>query len=99
VRKEVEMRIVGCGLVGLAVLLGPTPMAVAGEPAAGSHHPATASTATGPGNRTATQTQAGPQTEVSMLAVSLTAGGAVAAAGSGVALAVTRRRSVGNPPR
>lgn len=93
------MRIVVCGLVGVAVLLGPTPMALAGEPVAGSHRPATASTATGPGNRTVTQTQAGPQAEVSMLAVSLTAGGALAAAGSGAALAVTRRRSLSNPPR
>ncbi|MQA14015.1 MAG: hypothetical protein GEV09_07525 [Pseudonocardiaceae bacterium] len=40
---------------------------------------------------------AAPDSEVSVLAVSLTAGGAVAAVGSGVALAVNRRRRL-TPP-
>jgi hypothetical protein len=42
--------------------------------------------------------QAAPQTEVSMLAVSLTVGGAVATAGSGMALVLNRRRTLSRPP-
>jgi hypothetical protein len=42
--------------------------------------------------------QAAPQTEVSMLAVSLTVGGAVATAGSGVALILNRRRAISRQP-
>jgi hypothetical protein len=42
--------------------------------------------------------QAAPQTEVSMLALSLTVGGAVATVGSGVALALSRRRAVSRQP-
>ena len=66
------IRIVGCGLLAVAALLGPAPAAVASE-------------------LTDADTAA-PQTGVSMLALSLTAGGAVAAVGSGVALALARRR-------
>ena len=69
------MRIVGCGLIAVAALLGPAPLAVASE-------------------LTDADTAA-PQAGVSMLALSLTAGGAVAAVGSGVALALGRRREVG----
>lgn len=71
------MRIIGCGLLTVAALLGPAPVAVAGE--------------------LADADPAVPQAEVSMLALSLTAGGAIAAVGSGVALAVARRREVGPP--
>jgi hypothetical protein len=42
--------------------------------------------------------QAAPQTEVSMLAVSLTVGGAIATAGSGMALVLNRRRAVSRRP-
>jgi hypothetical protein len=42
--------------------------------------------------------QAAPQAEVSILAVSLTVGGAVATAGSGVALVLTRRRALSRQP-
>jgi hypothetical protein len=72
------MRIVACGLLAGAALLGPVPVAMADTPAStASADPRTA-----------------PQAEVSMLAVSLTVGGALAMAGSGVALVLTRRRSV-----
>lgn len=71
-QEEVVMRIVGCGLIAVAALLGLAPPAMASE--------------------------GGPQAEVSMLAVALTAGAAVAAAGSGVAHAVNRRRAVSRAP-
>ncbi|MGH3853120.1 MAG: hypothetical protein ACRDR6_06405 [Pseudonocardiaceae bacterium] len=70
------MRILACGLIVGAALLGATPMAMADAPAMA----------------TSADTQAAPRAEVSMLAVSLTVGGAVAMAGSGVALVLTRRR-------
>ena len=76
------MRIVTCGLIAGAALLGPVPMAMADTPV---------STA-------GADSQAAPQTEVSMLAVSLTVGGAVATAGSGMALVLTRRRALSRPP-
>ncbi|MGH3721234.1 MAG: hypothetical protein ACRDRI_20760 [Pseudonocardiaceae bacterium] len=77
------MRIVVCGLIAGAALLGPVPVAMADEPAN--------TTSAGP---TSADSQAAPQAEVSMLAVSLTVGGAVAMAGSGMALVLTRRRTV-----
>ncbi len=76
------MRIVTCGLIAAAALLGPVPMAMADAPIS----PANA------------DSQAVPQTEVSMLAVSLTVGGAVATAGSGMALVLARRRALSRPP-
>lgn len=76
------MRIVTCGLIAGAALLGPVPVAMADVPI---------STAT-------TDSEAAPQTEVSMLAVSLTVGGAIATAGSGVALILNRRRAVSRQP-
>lgn len=87
------MRIVGCGLVAVAALLGPAPAAMAAtespnttEGPAATGGPVTAQTAGG------SQHTAAPENEISLLAVTLTAGGAIAAAGSGVALVVTRRR-------
>jgi hypothetical protein len=76
------MRIVTCGLIAGAALLGPAPLAMADT---------LVSTANA-------DSQAVPQTEVSMLAVSLTVGGAVATAGSGVALVLARRRALSRPP-
>jgi hypothetical protein len=76
------MRIVACGLIAGAALLGGAPMAMADVT----------------GGRTNADSQAAPQAEVSMLAVTLTVGGAVATAGSGVALVLTRRRTVSRPP-
>jgi hypothetical protein len=70
------MRIVACGLIAGVALLGPGPVALADAPV----------------NAANPESQAAPQTEVSMLAVSLTVGGALATAGSGLALALTRRR-------
>lgn len=78
------MRIVTCGLIVGAVMLGAAPMAIADEPG-------------GRSNGVGSGSQAAPQAEVSMLAVSLTVGGAVATAGSGAALALARRRAV-TPP-
>ncbi len=71
-------QIVACGLITGAGLLGAAPVAVAD---------AQVSTAS-------SESQAAPQAEVSILAVSLTVGGAVAAAGSGMVLVLTRRRAV-----
>ncbi|HYZ38426.1 MAG TPA: hypothetical protein VE673_17205 [Pseudonocardiaceae bacterium] len=76
------MRIVFCGLIAAAALLGFVPAAMADAPV---------STASA-------DSQAAPQTEVSMLAVSLTVGGAVATAGSGVALMLNRRRAISRQP-
>jgi hypothetical protein len=76
------MRIVTCGLIAGAALLGPVPMAMANTPVSTAN----------------TDSQAVPQTEVSMLAVSLTVGGAVATAGSGMALVLARRRALSRPP-
>ncbi|HEY6424387.1 MAG TPA: hypothetical protein VIY28_14300 [Pseudonocardiaceae bacterium] len=74
------MRIVACGLIAGAALLGPVPSAMADDaPQSGS---------------AGSDSQAAPQAEVSMLAVSLTVGGALATAGSGAALAIGRRRKV-----
>lgn len=78
------MRIVVCGLIAGASLLGPVPVALADAPA------------TGAANTTNTDSRAVPQAEVSVLAVVLTVGGTVAMAGSGVALA--RRRTVSRRP-
>ncbi len=78
------MRIVTCGLIVGAVVLGAAPIAMADEPV-------------GKSNGTASESQATPRAEVSMLAVSLTVGGAVAMAGSGAALALARRRTVSPP--
>ena len=78
------MRIVTCGLVAGAVALGPVPVAMANPVAI----------ADAPANTTSADSQAAPQAQVSMLAVSLTVGGAIAMAGSGVALVLTRRRTV-----
>lgn len=76
------MRIVFCGLIAAAALLGFVPAAMADAPV---------STASA-------DSQTAPQTEVSMLAVSLTVGGAVATAGSGVALMLNRRRAISRQP-
>lgn len=81
------MRIAVCGLIAGAALLGPVPVAMAD----------TASTAGSSANNSTVQNQAAPQAEVSMLAVLFTAGGAVATAGSGVALVLTRRRMIRRP--
>ncbi len=82
------MRIVAHGLIVGAALLGPVPVAMADAPA---------STATVDSTANA-ESQAAPQTEVSMLAVLLTAGGAVATAGSGMALVLNRRRALSRRP-
>ncbi|MBV9011323.1 MAG: hypothetical protein JO272_04615 [Pseudonocardiales bacterium] len=80
------MRIVVCGLIAGAALLGPVPMAMADTPANTAGAAKTANT----------DSRAVPQAEVSVLAVALTVGGTVAMAGSGVALA--RRRTVSRRP-
>jgi hypothetical protein len=74
------MRIVACGLIAGAALVGPVPVAMADGPVSSTS--------------ANSDSQAAPQAEVSMLAVSLTVGGAVAMAGSGMALVLTRRRTV-----
>jgi len=76
------MRIVLSVISGVAALLGPAPTAMAGELLSSTTTGASAASST---SQTGPDSQAGPQTGVSVLAVSLTAGGAVAAAGSGVA--------------
>jgi hypothetical protein len=76
------MRIVTCGLIAGAVLLGPAPAAMADAPVSTAN----------------ADSQAVPQAEVSLLAVSLTVGGALATAGSGVALVLNRRRAVSRQP-
>jgi hypothetical protein len=76
------MRIVTYGLIVGAALLGPAPLAMADTPVSTAN----------------ADSQAVPQTEVSMLAVSLTVGGAVATAGSGMALVLARRRALSHPP-
>ena len=76
------MRIVACGLIAGTALLGFAPLAMAD---------ATVSAANA-------DSQAAPRTEVSMLAVSLTVGGAVATAGSGMALVLNRRRALSRQP-
>jgi hypothetical protein len=90
------MRIVGCGLVAVAALLGPAPAAMAAQPAAPEG--TSAQTAGSAHTAESTQNSAAPENEVSLLAVTLTAGGAIAAAGSGMALVVTRRREVSRRP-
>jgi hypothetical protein len=77
------MRIVARGLITGAVLLGVAPAAMADAPVS---------------TTTSSESQAAPQAEVSMLAVSLTVGGALATAGSGVALLLTRRRALSRRP-
>jgi hypothetical protein len=89
--EEVEMRIVACGLIAGAALLGGAPVAMADAPV---NEPTSTTSTT---STTSADSQA-PQAEVSMLAVSLTVGGAVAMAGSGVALVLTRRRALSRPP-
>jgi hypothetical protein len=84
VPEEVAMRIIACGLIAGAALLGAAPVAMASESARDT-------VGAGSGN------QAAPQAEVSLLAVSLTVGGALATAGSGAALALARRRRVSPP--
>ena len=86
------MRIAVCGLIAGAALLGPVPAAFADTAgtAVGSAHAVTV-------ENHAAQNHAAPQTEVSMLAVLFTVGGAVATAGSGVALVLTRRRTISRP--
>lgn len=84
------MRIVGCGLIAVATLLGVAPTALASEPAG---HSAEAQTSTSSAGRQAAKRQAEPHSEVSLLAVVLTAGAAAAAAGSGAVQAVHRRRA------
>jgi hypothetical protein len=84
VPEEVAMRIVACGLIAGVALLGAAPVAMADEL---THDTVGANP----------DSQVAPQTEVSLLAVSLTAGGAVAMAGSGAALALARRRRVSPP--
>jgi hypothetical protein len=79
------MRIVAYGLIVGAALLGPVPAAMADVPVSAV-------------NADNMDSQAAPQTEVSMLAVSLTVGGAVATAGSGIALVLTRRRALSRQP-
>jgi hypothetical protein len=86
------MRIVACGLIAGAVLLGPVPVAMADAPV--SAVPVSAA----PVRPTNADSQAAPRAEVSVLAVSLTVGGAVAMAGSGMALVLTRRRTVSRRP-
>lgn len=76
------MRIVTCGLIASAALLGPVPAAMADAPISAAN----------------ADSQAAPQAEVSMLAVLLTVGGAVATAGSGVAFARNRRRALSRRP-
>ncbi|MGH3788773.1 MAG: hypothetical protein ACRDRG_19990 [Pseudonocardiaceae bacterium] len=83
------MRIVACGLIASAALLGGAPVAMAGSPA----QPAVAGSPV-----SSPDSQASPQAEVSMLAVSLTIGGALATAASGMALVLTRRRAVSRAP-
>ncbi len=78
------MRIVACVLIAGAAMLGAAPVALADESA-----PDKAATSS--------DNQAAPEAEVSILAVSLTVGGAVATAGSGAALALGRRRRVSQP--
>jgi hypothetical protein len=78
------MRIVACGLIVGAALLGAAPVAMADE----STHDTVGASSDSP---------VAPQAEVSLLAVSLTVGGAVATAGSGAALALARRRKVSPP--
>src|SRR5579884_682739 len=80
--EEVAMRIVTCGLIAGAALLGPAPVAMADAPISTPN----------------ADSQAAPQTEVSLLAVSLTVGGAIATAGSGMALVLNRRRAVSRQP-
>lgn len=74
------MRIVACGLIAGAALLGAAPVVLADDSVGAS-----------------SDSQVTPQAEVSLLAVSLTVGGALATAGSGVALVVARRRKVSPP--
>ncbi|HET9256217.1 MAG TPA: hypothetical protein VFO16_13600 [Pseudonocardiaceae bacterium] len=75
------MRIVACGLIAGTALLGLAPVALADAPESQANP----------------ESQAAPQAEVSMLAVSLTVGGALATVGSGVALVLTRRRELSQP--
>jgi hypothetical protein len=84
VPEEVAMRIVACWLITGAALLGAAPVAMADE----STHDTV-----GAGS----SSLVAPRSKVSMLAVSLTAGGVVATAGSGAALALARRRRVSPP--
>ena len=83
------MRIVTCGLIVGAIVLGTAPMAMADEPVGTSNGTSSESPVS--------ESPATPQAEVSMLAVSLTVGGAVAMAGSGAALVLARRRGVSPP--
>jgi Flp pilus assembly protein CpaB len=80
--EEVAVWIVACGLIAGAALLGPVPVATTDAPV----------------STTSAGSQAEPRTEVSVLAVSLTVGGALAMTGSGVALVLTRRRTVSRRP-
>ncbi|MDQ2788259.1 MAG: hypothetical protein DLM60_09835 [Pseudonocardiales bacterium] len=86
---------VACGLLAGTVLLGAAPLAMA-DVAASERVSTTTGTSSA---RTNSDGQAAPHSEVSILAVSLTVGGAVAMTGSGVALVLTRRRAISRPPR
>lgn len=85
--EEVAVWIVACGLIAGAALLGPVPVAMVPVVMADA-----------PVSTTGAGSQAEPQAEVSVLAVSLTVGGALAMTGSGVALVLTRRRTVSRRP-
>lgn len=93
------MRILGCGLIAVAALLGVAPTALAGEPiaesaAAPAGSPAEVLPSTSSVSQAAAQRQEEPHAEVSLLAVWLTAGAAAATAGSGAVHAVNRRRAL-----
>ena len=92
------MRIVACGLIAGAALLGPVPVAMADTSASTTNSGSVTNSATNSDSATSSDGQAVPQAEVSMLAVSLTVGGAIATAASGMALALTRRRALSRPP-
>lgn len=97
------MRIVGCGLIAVAALLGLAPTAMASEladgPAGASAETLSGTGSVSTGGHGVAQRQPEPQDDVSLLAVTLTAGAAVAAAGSGVAQAVNRRRALSRATR
>lgn len=92
------MRIVACGLIASAALLGGAPVAMAGSPAQPATVELPAQPAVAGSPVSSPDSQASPQAEVSMLAVSLTIGGALATAASGMALVLTRRRAVTRAP-
>jgi len=80
--RRLRLSVAACGLIAGATLLGPVPVAMADAPV----------------SATSADSTAAPQEQVSVLAVSLTVGGALAMAGSGVVLALTRRRTISRRP-